>query len=311
LKRAPRVIIDWGREICGDLASAERREWLCTNGIGGFASGTVAGTLTRRYHGLLVAALKPPLGRTLLCTKVDEIVEYDGLALPLFANRWAGNTIDPHGYRMIERFTLEGATPVWTYAVADALVEKRVWMEQGANTTYVQYRVLRARGRLALELKVFVNYRDYHESTRANDWQMNVALVKHGFRVAAFERATPLLLLADGAEMQLAHTWYRDFDLPGERERGLDAIEDHLHAGTFSASLAPAEALTLVVSTESSPALDGEQARARRAQHEERLVAAWKRARPEARKAPDWIKHLVLAGDQFVAKRPTPADPDG
>jgi len=168
------VIVEWGREICGDLASAERREWLCTNGIGGFASGTVAGTLTRRYHGLLVAALKPPLGRILLCSKVDEIVEYDGLALPLFANRWAGNTIDPHGYRMIERFTLEGTTPVWTYAVADALVEKRVWMEQGANTTYVRYRVFRARGRLALKLKVFVNYRDYHGSIRGNGWQMDV-----------------------------------------------------------------------------------------------------------------------------------------
>src|SRR5439155_91979 len=86
----------------------------------------------------------------------------------LFANRWAGNTIDPHGYRMIERFTLEGTTPVWTYAVADALIEKRVWMEQGANTTYVRYRVLRARGRLALKLKVFVNYRDYHGSTRGD-----------------------------------------------------------------------------------------------------------------------------------------------
>ena len=73
-QKEPRVIIDRGRESCGDLASAERREWLCTNGIGGFASGTVAGTLTRRYHGLLVAALKPPLGRTLLCTKVDETV---------------------------------------------------------------------------------------------------------------------------------------------------------------------------------------------------------------------------------------------
>src|SRR5215510_8740042 len=104
--------------ICGDLSSAERREWLCTNGIGGFASGTVAGTLTRRYHGLLVAALKPPLGRTLLCTRAEETVTYDGLVLPLFANRWAGNVIDPHGYRTIERFSLEGTTPMWTYAVA-------------------------------------------------------------------------------------------------------------------------------------------------------------------------------------------------
>ena len=64
-------MIDWGREICGDLAAAERREWLCTNGLGGFASGTVAGLLSRRYHGLLVAAPAPPLGRTLLVAK-DE-----------------------------------------------------------------------------------------------------------------------------------------------------------------------------------------------------------------------------------------------
>ena len=111
-------------------------------------------------------------------------------------------------------------------------------MEQGANTTYVRYRVLRGRGRLALKLKVFVNYRDYHGATRGDGWQMDVAPVTHGLRVAAFDRATPLLLLADGAEARIAHTWYRDFDLPGERERGLDAIEDHLHAGTFSASLA-------------------------------------------------------------------------
>jgi hypothetical protein len=76
------VMLDWGRELTRDLAQAESREWLCTNGIGGFASGTVSGLLTRRYHGLLVAALKPPLGRTLLVAKLDETVEYDGLRRP-------------------------------------------------------------------------------------------------------------------------------------------------------------------------------------------------------------------------------------
>ncbi len=305
------MIIDCGREICGDLASAERREWLCTNGIGGFASGTVAGTLTRRYHGLLVAALEPPLGRTLLGTKLDETVEYEGLTLPLFANRWTGNTIDPHGYRTIERFTLDGTTPVWLHAVADALIEKRVWMEQGANTTYVRYRVPRARGRLALTVKLLVNYRDYHGATRAGDWRMDIAPIEHGLRVSAFDGASPLVVLADGAEARVAHTWYRGFDLSGERERGLDATEDHLHAGTFSLALAAGEALTLVLSTESSPALDGEQAWKRRAQHEARLVSAWSRVQPAARQAPDWIEHLVLAGDQFIARRPVPDDTDG
>jgi hypothetical protein len=76
-------MIDWGRETCGDLVTAEAREWLCTNGLGGFASGTVAGTLTRRCHGLLVAALAPPLGRRLLVAKLDEIVHLDGVAWPL------------------------------------------------------------------------------------------------------------------------------------------------------------------------------------------------------------------------------------
>ena len=138
-------MIRFGREIAGELDLAERREWLCTNGLGGFASGTVAGTLTRRYHGLLVAALRPPVGRTLLAAKLDETIAYDGLATALGANRWADGTVAPQGFRALESFALEGTTPIWTYAVGDALLEKRVWMEQGANTTYVRYRLLRGR----------------------------------------------------------------------------------------------------------------------------------------------------------------------
>ncbi len=76
-------MIDFGRDVCGDLASTSRREWLVTNGMGGYASGTVAGLLSRRYHGLLIAALDPPLGRTLLLTKLDETATYDGLHYPL------------------------------------------------------------------------------------------------------------------------------------------------------------------------------------------------------------------------------------
>src|SRR5438034_9303628 len=92
-------MLEWGRELCGDLDAAERREWLCTNGIGGFASATVAGTLTRRYHGLLVAAQEPPLGRTLLVAKVEERAAYAGHATAFGTNRWAGGAVDPHGYR--------------------------------------------------------------------------------------------------------------------------------------------------------------------------------------------------------------------
>ena len=99
--------ITFGREICGELQSAEIKEWLVTNGIGGYASGTVAGLLTRRYHGLLVAALNPPLGRTLLLSRLDETICYDGRTYPLSTNRWANGIVEPHGYQQIESFVLE------------------------------------------------------------------------------------------------------------------------------------------------------------------------------------------------------------
>src|SRR5450631_1294708 len=131
--------LDFGREICGVLAAAERREWLVTNGTGSYASGTVAGIATRGYHGLLVAALQPPVGRTVLVGKLDEIVTYGGQQYQLATNRWADGSVSPQGYRHIERFTLQGTVPLWRFALADAIFEKTVWMERGQDATYVQY----------------------------------------------------------------------------------------------------------------------------------------------------------------------------
>ncbi len=168
------TLIEFGREICGELSSAETREWLVTNGIGGFACGTVAGLLTRRYHGLLIAALQPPLGRTLLLAKLDEVAVYDNLTYALHTNRWADGSVEPHGYRQIESFGLAGTIPTWRFACADSLLEKQIWMQHGANTTYVRYTLCRATQPLKLTLKALVNYRDYHDRTQSNDWQMQV-----------------------------------------------------------------------------------------------------------------------------------------
>jgi predicted glycogen debranching enzyme len=305
------VSLGWGREICGALAAAESREWLCANGIGGFASGTVAGVLTRRYHGLLVAALEPPLGRTLLVAKVDERIEYGGLTRPLSVNRWSDGTVDPAGHVELEAFRLDGTTPVWTYACADALLEKRIFMEPGANTTYVRYRLLRAMGPAALEIKILVNYRDYHATTRGDGWQMRVDAVPHGLRVVAFDGARPFVVMVEDAEARPAHVWHRGFRLAAEEARGLDADEDHLHAGTLRLGLEPGASRTLALSSEPVPSLDGEAAWARRRQHEADLLARWGRAQPAAAAAPAWIRQLVLAADQFVVRRPLSDDPDG
>ena len=168
------MTIQFGREICGELSIADKREWLVTNGIGGYACGSISGILGRHYHGLLVAALKPPLERTLLLTKLDETVHYAGNTWPLSSDRWADGTVNPKGYQLIERFYLEGTIPVWTFACDDALIEKRIWMEQGENTTYVRYILKRASQPVALTLKSLVNYRNHHGNTQGDDWQMQV-----------------------------------------------------------------------------------------------------------------------------------------
>jgi predicted glycogen debranching enzyme len=304
--------IEFGREICGYLNTAESREWLVTNGIGGYASGTVAGLLTRRYHGLLVAALNPPLGRTLMLAKFDETVLYGERFYPLHTNRWADGIVSPNGYQHIERFSLEGTIPCWRFACADALLEKRVWMQQGANTTYVQYILRRATQPLKLALKAMVNYRDYHGDTHSNGWQMNVDCVDRGICVTAYPGAKPLYLLSDSAQATPVHNWYFGFDLSVERYRGLSDREDHLHAATFEANLTPGQSLTFVASTDNQSELNGEGALKLKRSQEQKLISLWKANRPiNAKETPAWIEHLVLAADQFIVSRTLSDDPSG
>jgi predicted glycogen debranching enzyme len=307
--------LEFGRDICGDLHCSEAREWLVTNGIGGYASGTVAGLLTRRYHGLLVAALKPPLGRTLLVTKVDEIADYDGQTYALATNRWIDGSLDPQGYQYIERFSLEGTVPTWDFAFSDALLSKRVWMQQGSNTTYLQYSLRRATQPLKLRLKVFVNYRDYHGNTWGHTWQMAVEPVPQGVRVTAFPGATPFYLLSDTAGVTLDHTSYDNFDLAIERYRGLGDRENHLHVASFDVILHTQDSLTLVATTEAATSLNSQVALQDRQAYEQRLLTLWQhqgQPHPEmSQPPPAWIQQLVLAADQFIADRPTPQEPLG
>ena len=252
--------IQLDREVCANLAAAESREWLVTNGLGSFASGTVAGLLTRRYHGLLIAALDPPRKRTLLVTKVDEIAAVVGATYMLGANRWAGGTVDPQGYTFLESFWLEGNVPVWRYAFGGAILEKRVWMQHGANTTYIEYRMVRGADAVNLAVKVVVNYRDLHGETCGENWRMSVepceTMGAKGLRITAFDGAIPFYLFSASASVEAAQEWYYNYDLAVERERGLGDREDHLHAATFRASVAAGQTVTLVFTTDAAPNLD-------------------------------------------------------
>ena len=305
-------LIHFGREICGNLFDAESREWLVTNGIGGFASGTVAGGMTRRYHGLLVAALRPPLGRTHLVASLDEVVSYAGATYPLATHHWSSGAVDPQGFRFLESFRLEGATPVWTYALADALLEKRVWMLEGENTTFIEYAVTRASSPLDISCKALVSYRDFHSSTHAGDWRMKIVPVEHGAMILAFDGATPFYLRSAQASCEPRHEWYRDGFLPAEKERGLDDHEDHLFAALFHAQLSAGNSFSIVAATEPGASLDAASSRSARAQRETVLLDAWRvQSSGSATTAPAWLPQLVLAADQFIVQRALPGEPDG
>jgi predicted glycogen debranching enzyme len=289
--------VEFGRDICGDLVQAERREWLVTNGLGGYASGTIAGSLTRRYHGLLVAALKPPLERTLLVSKLDESVRYRSVTYELATNRWRDDYIAPRGFELIERFYLDGTTPFWEYAIADALIEKRVWMRQGANATFVRYRVLRAAEPVDFLLRALVNYRSFHGNTHAGDWHMDVTPGDGGMRVEAYDGATPFCIVAERGDAGIENVWYRYFLLAEETRRGLDDRDDNLSAGTFTVTLAPGESVTLAMG------LGNPSAALRQAQGDTGVA--------QDDTGPWFVSQLKQAAEQFIAARPTEANPDG
>src|SRR5258708_11162501 len=161
-------MIQFTQEVCGDLNAALSREWLETNGVGVFASSTIVGLNTRRYHGLLVAATKPPIGRLVLLSKLEETLFIDGQAFDLSANRYPG-AVHPQGFRYLKQFRLD-PFPVFTYEVEGIEIEKTVFMVHGENSTVVQYEVKKNNHPefpkdLLLEVRPLIAFRDYHSTT--------------------------------------------------------------------------------------------------------------------------------------------------
>jgi predicted glycogen debranching enzyme len=290
--------------VCDNVLAAVHREWLVTNGLGGYASGTIAGPLTRRYHGLLVAALAPPVERTVLVAGTIDWMTYLGRRWSLSCYEYSDRTIDPHGYRHLQTFMLEGMLPVWHYALADALVERRVWMAYGANTTYVTYRVLRASGPIDLEVTPLVTYRDFHTLSGANRPEPQIEVEGRAVTVGAFEGARPLRLLASDGGFKADGDWWWNLHHREETARGLDDRSDCYDPGTFTAHLRQGDTFALILSAESEPDPDYRQALARARERQHTLLR-----QADAESAEPMVQQLVLAADQFIVARETDRTP--
>ena len=150
----------WPPAGSSDPESLVTREWLVTNGLGGYASGTVPGVITRRYHGLLIAALPAPLGRMVMLSHVAEQVKLaDGRFLEIGGRERSGDAPDAHGTGYLTEFRLESGLPVWRYDVEWLVIEKRVFLPHMQNTVHLSYEVMSGADRVELSLRPSVNFR--------------------------------------------------------------------------------------------------------------------------------------------------------
>ncbi len=315
-----------GPDVCRNVQAGLDHEWYVTNGLGGYAAGSLVGATTRSYHGLLVAALRPPVERDVLITKIDETIELpDKRVLKLGVNEYHDGTIDPQGYNYLDTFSLEADVPSFRYRLDENFIlEKRIWMEYGQNTTYVQYALSTppANGAgtasLALTLTPYCVFRNHHSTTRGDaNWRFLVANLGNRCRVRAYEGATDsLLVMGRSANFTPAGYWFWGVKHRRDSERGLPDREDVYQPGTFHVQITPGERVTIVLSAE--PQLQDEfggpehekaveKAWARRQQRVQQLLALANQSQDSLPERDPVFARLALAADQFIVARPVNA----
>ncbi|HEV3095639.1 MAG TPA: amylo-alpha-1,6-glucosidase, partial [Candidatus Dormibacteraeota bacterium] len=290
-----------GPETCHDLDAALSREWLVTNGLGGYASGTIAGANTRRYHGLLVASMNPPVQRMVLLAALEEWVLLGGHdPLPLSAQEYWDGTVYPDGFRRLAAVEIDGMVPVFRWGVEDRTIEKRIWMEHGVNRTVISYRLL-AGAPLTITLRPLFAHRDYHQH-RHGQGGFDMAETNDGWIIDA-EGVRSYLQVRPSPVVRSRPDWYWRVLHRAERERGLDDEEDLFTPGVVEIELDQRAEVVVVIGTEPVP--PGWSATASRQAAQERGAAAIDPLADNPLAA-----QLLVAAEQFrVARTPSPALP--
>ncbi|HRI02738.1 MAG TPA: amylo-alpha-1,6-glucosidase [Pyrinomonadaceae bacterium] len=281
---------------CRDLEQSGSREWLETNGIGGYASGTVAGVHTRRYHGLLVAATNPPLGRMLLLSKFEETLLIDGERFELSTNQYPGE-IHPEGYKYLTAFRLE-PFPIWTFEVNGVELEKSVFMPHGENTVVCQWKLKKSSIReqqSAIELRPLIAFRDHHHLRQVNERFNEDYAVDDGVITVQPHAEMPLLHFAHNANgIEHQGHWYRHLAYAIEQERGFDFTEDLYQP--FSLTFDLASDAVVIASTDIRSFADAGGLERSEIKRRADLIV-----RAETDDESLWP--LILAADQFIVDR--------
>ena len=288
--------ITFGRQTTGDLDQGAAREWLVADGLGGYAMGTVSGLRTRRYHGLLIVATKPPIGRQLGIASLDPVVVLGDNRVRLATHEWADGTIAPDGYVLLASFELDRGVPRWRWDLGDVVIEREVAMVHGRPAVAIVHRVARAPGSVSLELEALCTWRDVHGERFAGP-DPTVETTADGF---TFEGAYRVA----GPGFEPAGAWYRGVRHREEAARGLNPTEDQWLAGRFAVELTPGETAEVCAwagDLALPPPPAGSIVAGARARATELIARAATRDSP-----PDDVDALLaMAADQLIVAGPT------
>ncbi len=290
-------MISFDGAACRDLAGATGREWLETNGLGGYASATITGTNTRRYHGLLVAAVRPPTERAVLLAKLEEKLLIGDQSYELATNYYERGTIHPHGYLLTDGFRLD-PFPITTYRVGSYTLEKSVFMVHGENTTVIRYKLnAPANVRATLELRPLVALRTYHAMAHEEHDAFAPVEIEPGLvRIMRRNDNTMLYLAHDADQLYVDNIWYRQFVLMEERARGFDHHEDLFNPGLLVCALKGGETRSLLASTERRNVRDADKYEAQERTRRQDVIA-------NHADRSEYVQQLVAAAEQFIVPR--------
>jgi len=290
-------LIQFGSDTISDLDQSLQLEWLETNGQGGFASSTVAGANTRRYHGLLVAATRPPGGRRVLLSRVDEQLNSDGRRFDLATSVYGGDVVHPQGYLNLVEFKLD-PWPVMTYQFGDITLVKSVAMRHGYNQTMISWHLSQANAPCSLSVRPLIAGRDYHHLQSASGALNSQLQTDSGsLAIQPYDVNSALTLTYPKGKFWSDGLWYYGYLYYRERDRGLDCTEDLYSPGVIQWTLRPGETVYLCASTEPLDTWQPEAGREAERQHRAQLVA---HLPPED----EFGRALTRAADQFVVSRP-------
>ncbi len=223
------------RRRCEDLSVGRRLEWLVTNGRGGYASSAVNQMLTRRYHGLLVAAVEPPVLRFVMLAKLEATVSIEGLTYELATNDYP-EAVHPTGHRLLESFSTR-PFPTWRWRTGDSLIEQTLCMVEGEDATVVRYRLIEGDHEVSMTVRPLGTSRHFHHLNRFDD--IGPPNVESAGSMLSFcwPGNRPSWQLSHNGAFRARPDWYYNFVLSLERDRGYDSTQDLFMPGPITATL--------------------------------------------------------------------------